>query len=105
MKQKQLNDELTIVGLVLIMLFIVYHLVVYTYKVDKLNDKVLEAQRVAIFLNNRLAKTEFELTDTRNALIDLRNQREEEDQITQILKDIATSWNSRSKNWSFSYMF
>lgn len=98
MKQKQLNDELTIVGLVLIMLFIVYHLVVYTYKVDKLNDKVLEAQRVAIFLNNRLAKTEFELTDTRNALIDLRNQREEEDQITQILKDIATSWDSRSKN-------
>lgn len=98
MKQKQLNDELTIVGLVLVMLFIVYHLVVYTYKVDKLNDKVLEAQRVAIFLNNRLAKTEFELTDTRNALIDLRNQREEEDQITQILKDIATSWDSRSKN-------
>ena len=77
------------------MLFIVYHLVVYTYKVDKLNDKVLEAQRVAIFLNNRLAKTEFELTDTRNALIDLRNQREEENQITQILKDIATSWDKR----------
>ena len=98
MKQKQLNDELTIVGLVLVMLFIVYHLVVYTYKVDKLNDKVLEAQRVAIFLNNRLAKTEFELTDTRNALIDLQNQREEENQITQILKDIATSWDSRSKN-------
>jgi len=95
MKQKQLNDELTIVGLVLVMLFIVYHLVVYTYKVDKLNDKVLEAQRVAIFLNNRLAKTEFELTDTRNALIDLRNQREEENQITQILKDIATSWDKR----------
>lgn len=98
MKQKQLNDELTIVGLVLVMLFIVYHLVVYTYRVDKLNDKVLEAQRVAIFLNNRLAKTEFELTDTRNALIDLRNQRDEEDQITQILKDIATSWDSRRKN-------
>lgn len=98
MKQKQLNDELTIVGLVLVMLFIVYHLVVYTYKVDKLNDKVLEAQRVAIFLNNRLAKTEFELTDTRNALTDLRNQRDEEDQITQILKDIATSWDSRRKN-------
>ena len=98
MKQKQLNDELTIVGLVLVMLFIVYHLVVYTYKVDKLNDKVLEAQRVAIFLNNRLAKTEFELTDTRNALIDLHNQREEENQITQILKDIATSWDSGRKN-------
>ena len=98
MKQKQLNDELTIVGLVLVMLFIVYHLVVYTYKVDKLNDKVLEAQKVAILLNNRLAKTEFELTDTRNALIDLRNQREEEDHITQILKDIATSWDSRRKN-------
>lgn len=97
MKQKQLNDELTIVGLVLVMLFIVYHLVVYTYKVDKLNDKVLEAQKVAILLNNRLAKTEFELTDTRNALIDLRNQREEEDQITQILKDIATSWD-KGKN-------
>ena len=98
MKQKQLNDELTIVGLVLVMLFIVYHLVVYTNKVNKLSDKVLEAQKVAILLNNRLAKTEFELTDTRNALIDLRNQREEEDQITQILKDIATSWDSRRKN-------
>lgn len=98
MKQKQLNDELTIVGLVLVMLFIVYHLVVYTHKVDKLNDKVLEAQKVAIFLNNRLAKTEFELTDTRNALIDLRNQRDEEDQITQILKDIATSWDNGRKD-------
>ena len=98
MKQKQLNDELTIVGLVLVMLFIVYHLVVYTNKVNKLSDKVLEAQKVAILLNNRLAKTEFELTDTRNALIDLRNQREEEDQITQILKDIATSWDSGRKN-------
>ena len=98
MKQKQLNDELTIVGLVLVMLYIVYHLAVYTYKVDKLNDKVLEAQRVAILLNNRLAKTEFDLTDTRNALTDLRNQRKEEDQITQILKDIATSWDARRKN-------
>lgn len=98
MKQKQLNDELTIVGLVLVMLFIVYHLVVYTNKVNKLSDKVLEAQKVAILLNNRLVKTEFELTDTRNALINLRNQREEEDQITQILKDIATSWDSGRKN-------
>lgn len=97
MKQKQLNDELTIVGLVLIMLFIVYHLVVYTYKVDKLNDKVLEAQRVAIFLNNRLAKTEFELTDTRNELTDLKNSIKDQDFITQILKDIATSWD-KGKN-------
>ena len=97
MKQKQLNDELTIVGLVLVMLFIAYHLVVYTYKVDKLNDKVLEAQRVAIFLNNRLAKTEFELTETRNELVDIKNSQEESNKILSILKDIATSWD-KGKN-------
>lgn len=97
MNQERINDELTIVGLVLIMLFIVYDLVIYTYKVDKLNDKVLEAQQEAISLNNRLAKTEFELTDTRNELTDLKNYIEDQDFISQVLKDIATSWN-KGKN-------
>lgn len=97
MKQKQLNDELTIVGLVLVVIFIVYNLVVYTYKVDKLNDKVFEAQQEAISLNNRLAKTEFELTYTRNELIDLKNSIENQNFISQVLKDIATSWN-KGKN-------
>ena len=98
MEQEQLNDELTVVGLVLVILFIVYQLISSRYTEDNLKAKVLEAQKVAIHLNNELATTEFELTETKDKLMTLEDQREEEALISQIIKDIATSWNSGRKD-------
>lgn len=98
MEQERLNDELTVVGLVLVILFIVYQLISSRYTEDNLKAKVLEAQKVAIYLNNELATTEFELTETKDKLITLEGQRDEEALISKIIKDIATSWNSGRKN-------
>lgn len=98
MNQERLNDELTVVGLVLVLLFLIYYLINYAYQKQYLYDKVFEAQKVAIFLNNELAKTEFELTETRNELVDIKNSQEESNKIISILKDIATSWNNGSKD-------
>ena len=98
MEQERLNDELTVVGLVLVILFIVYQLISSRYTEDNLKAKILEAQKVAIYLNNELATTEFELTETKDKLITLEGQREEEALISKIIKDIATSWNSGRKN-------
>lgn len=98
MNQERINDELTVVGLVLVLLFLIYYLINYAYQKQYLHDKVFEAQKVAIFLNNELAKTEFELTETRNELIDIKNSQEESNKIISILKDIATSWNNGSKD-------
>lgn len=98
MEQERLNDELTVVGLVLVILFITYQLISSKYIENHLKSKVLEAQKVAIYLNNELATTEFELTETKDKLITLENQREEETLISQIIKDIATAWNSRRKD-------
>lgn len=98
MKEEQLNDELTIVGLILTLLFIVYYLTIYIIKIESVYNRSIEAQKVAIFLNDRLTKTEQQLNDTNSQLIKLQEQRDEEDHITQILKDIATSWDSGRKN-------
>ena len=98
MNQERLNDELTVVSLVLVLLFLMYYLINYAYQKQHLHDKVFEAQKVAIFLNNELAKTEFELTETRNELVDIKNSQEESNKILSILKDIATSWNNGSKD-------
>ena len=98
MEQERLNDELTVVGLVLVILFITYQLISSKHIEDNLKSKVLEAQKVAIYLNNELATTEFELTETKDKLITLESQREEETLISQIIKDIATAWNSRRKD-------
>ena len=98
MKEERLNDELTIVGLFLVLLFILYYLYLYIVKIDHLYNDSIEAKKIAIFLNDRLTKTEQQLNDTNSQLIKLQEQRDEEDHITQILKDIATSWDSRRKN-------
>lgn len=92
MKQERLNDELTIVGLILLLLFIIYQLVIYTHKVDQLSTKVVEAQRVAIFLDQRLTSTEQDLELTQNSLESLTNTLDERKDLEKILKDIATSW-------------
>lgn len=98
MKEERLNDELTIVGLFLVLLFILYYLYLYIVKIDHLYNDSIEAKKIAIFLNDRLTKTEQQLNDTNSQLIKLQEQRDEEDHITQILKDIATSWDSGRKN-------
>lgn len=98
MKQERLNDELTIVGLILLLLFLTYYIINYNYQNQKLHNKAIEAQSVAIYLNNELVKTEFELAETKDKLITLEGQRDEEALISKIIKDIATSWNSGRKN-------
>lgn len=98
MKQERLNDELTIVGLILLLLFLTYYIINYNYQNQKLHNKVIEAQSVAIYLNNELVKTESELTETKAELETTKSEVEESNLIKRILKDIATAWNSRRKD-------
>lgn len=92
MEQKQLNDELTIVGLILILLFIIYQLVVYANTVEQLKDKVTESQRWVIYLDKRLTHTESELSNTKETVETLSDKLQEKTELDKILKDIATSW-------------
>lgn len=98
MKQKQLNDELTIVGLILVLIFIIYQLLSYSSKIDKLKDSVIEAKTVAIMLDNRLAITETKLASTKEELNHLSQNQQNLKELEIILKDIATSWNKERKN-------
>lgn len=98
MKQKQLNDELTIVGLILVLIFIVYQLLSYSSKIDKLKDSVIEAKTVAIMLDNRLTITETELASTKQELNYISQNQQNLKELDIILKDIATSWNKERKN-------
>ena len=98
MQKEQLNDELTIIGLILVLLFATYYLVGYIHKSERLHSKVLEAQRVAIYLNNELAKAEIELTETKDELTTIKNTQKDKDKLDEILKDIATSFNNGRKN-------
>lgn len=98
MKQKQLNDELTIVGLILVLIFIIYQLLAYSIKIDKLKDNVIEAKKVAIMLDNRLTITETKLSSTKQELDYLSQNQQNLKELEIILKDIATSWNKERKN-------
>lgn len=98
MKQKQLNDELTIVGLILVLMFIMYQLLAYSVKIDNLKDSVIEAKKVAIMLDNRLTITETKLISTKQELSYLSENQQNLKEIEIILKDIATSWNKKRKN-------
>lgn len=53
MKKEQLNDELTIVGLLLVMMFVCYYTITF-------NNKMTEAMKVAILLDQRLSHIEAE---------------------------------------------
>ena len=53
MKKEQLNDELTIVGLLLVMMFVCYYTITF-------NNKMTEAMKVAIILDQRLTHIESE---------------------------------------------
>jgi hypothetical protein len=98
MKQKQLNDELTIVGLTLVLIFIIYQLLAYSIKIDKLKDSVIEAKKVAIMLDDRLTITETKLVSTEQELNYLHQNQQDLKELETILKDIATSWNKERKN-------
>ena len=98
MKQKQLNDELTIVGLILVLIFIIYQLLSYSSKIDKLKDSVIEAKKVAIMLDNRLTITETKLVSTKQELNYLSQNQQNLQELEIILKDITTAWNKERKN-------
>ena len=98
MKQKQLNDELTIVGLTLVLIFIIYQLLAYSIKIDKLKDSVIEAKKVAIMLDDRLTITETKLVSTEQELDYIYQNQQNLKELETILKDIATSWNKERKN-------
>lgn len=98
MKQKQLNDELTIVGLILVLMFIIYQLLAYSIKIDNLKDSVIEAKKVAIMLDNRLTITETKLISTKQELNYLSENQQNLKELEIILKDIATAWNKERKN-------
>ena len=98
MKQKQLNDELTIVGLILVLVFIIYQLLSYSIKIDKLKDSVIEAKKVAIMLDDRLTITETKLVSTEQELDYIYQNQQNLKELETILKDIATSWNKERKN-------
>ena len=98
MKQKQLNDELTIVGLILVLMFIIYQLLSYSIKIDKLKDSVIEAKKVAIMLDNRLTITETKLVSTKQELNYLSQNQQNLKELEIILKDITTAWNKERKN-------
>ena len=98
MKQKQLNDELTIVGLILVLIFIIYQLLSYSSKIDKLKDSVIEAKKVAIMLDNRLTITETKLVSTKQELNYLSQNQQNLKELEIILKDITSAWNKERKN-------
>ena len=98
MKQKQLNDELTIIGLILVLIFIIYQLLSYSSKIDKLKDSVIEAKKVAIMLDNRLTITETKLVSTKQELNYLSQNQQNLKELEIILKDITTAWNKERKN-------
>lgn len=90
-QQEQFNSDLTIVGLVLILLFISYYSLVHLYKANTLDAKFSEAKQIVVDLDS-------ELYMTKKKLKELEEERSEEALISQIIKDIATSWNSRRKD-------
>lgn len=96
MNEKKLNDELTIVGLILTLAFVSYYLSTYIDYALHLESKVTEAQRTAIYLDKRLSKTEESLTQTNQNLINIQSTLEDYKFLEKIKKDIDRNW-SESK--------
>lgn len=87
MNEKRLNDELTVVGLVLILMFISYYLITISIEANKVYKEFKYAKVLAIKLNNRLETAEKQI-------VKLEKKNEELSHMEEIVKDIATSWNS-----------
>ena len=67
MNSKQLNDELTIIGLILVVLFVLY--TAYGY-----SSKILEAQKAVIYLDKKLTKAEVQLESTQSNLAQTQSE-------------------------------
>ena len=91
MNEKRLNDELTVVGLVLILMFISYYLITISIEANKVYKEFKYAKVLAIKLNNRLETAEKQI-------VQLEKENEELSHMEEIVKDIATSWNSGRKD-------
>ena len=95
MKDKRLNDELTIIALILTLLVIVYYLISSTIRESKLETRLIEAQTFAIKLDKRLTKTEEKLDFNKEQVSELKSQLDEYKELDTIIKDIATSWDRK----------
>ena len=95
MNQKKLNDELTIVGLVLILLFISYYLVLYISHTSYLKYKVEEAQKTVILLDKRLTQTEQSLESTKEYLEEVQATLDDYFFLDKIKKDIDRNWSEQ----------
>lgn len=94
MKQERLNDELTIVGLILLVSFIAYYLIHYVSITNELEERLLETKKIAIMLDKRLEKTEDRLDSSQEQIANLQKQLDENKKIDSIIKDIATYWDN-----------
>ena len=98
MNEKKLNDELTIVGLILLLGFITYYLSAYINYSIHLESKVNEAQSVAILLDKRLTKTEQSLANTNQSLDSVNQILKDVEFYKRIQKDLDRTW-SEQKWW------
>lgn len=95
MKDKRLNDELTIIALILTLLVIMYYLISSTIRESKLETRLIEAQTFAIKLDKRLTITEEKLDLNKEQVSELKSQLDEYKELDTIIKDIATSWDRK----------
>ena len=94
MKQERLNDELTIVGLIILVSFVAYYLIRYVSITNELEERLLETKKIAIMLDKRLEKTEDRLDSSQEQIANLQKQLDENKKIDSIIKDIATYWDN-----------
>ena len=92
LNEKKLNDELTIVGLFLTLVFVIYYLSAYINYSIHLEYKVDEAQRAAIFLDKRLTKTEQALISTNKSLDSVNKTLSDIEFYKKVQKDLDRTW-------------
>lgn len=89
MKRERLNDELTIVGLVLILLFVLFYFINLTYKFNKVYLESLEAKKIAVELYEK-QNTYIEMLDSMNKYADeLEEELREYEYLKKLKKDLA----------------
>lgn len=95
MRDKELNDELTIIGFILILGFVIFYLTSYINYSMHLEYKVDEAQRVAILLDKRLTQTEQTLSSTNQSLDSVNQILKDVDFYRKIQKDLDRTWSEQ----------
>lgn len=69
MRREELNDELTIVGLIFLIGFLIFYVMILNQKVDKLHLESLEAKKIAVELYNQ-QDSYIEMLDSMNEYAD-----------------------------------